>query len=70
MAGNIAAKVLADERSRAQADDIMNKAADRSACMLLEHRVALLAVADALCQYDELTGDLVHEIIADAVSTS
>src|SRR5258706_5416970 len=69
MAGNMAAKVLADERSRAQADEIMNKAADKSACMLLEHRVALLAVADALCQHDELTGDLVHEIVAEAVST-
>jgi cell division protease FtsH len=69
-AGNIAAKVFADEQSRVQADDIMNKAADRSACMLLEHRGALLAVADALCAHDELTGDLVHEIVAAAVSTS
>ncbi len=70
MTGNITAKVLADELSRVQADDIMNKAADRSACMLLEHRGALLAVADALCEHDELTGDLVHEIVAAAVSTS
>ena len=70
MAGNITAKVFADESSRAQADDIMNKAADKSACMLLEHRTALLAVADALCEHDELTGDLVHEIVAEAVSTS
>jgi cell division protease FtsH len=70
MAGNLAAKVMADERCRAQADDILNKAADASACMLLEHRGALLAVADALCQHDELTGDLVHEIVAAAVSTS
>jgi ATP-dependent Zn protease len=70
MAGNMTAKVLADERCRAQADDIMNKAADTSACMLLEHRHALLAVADALCQHDELTGDLVHEIVATAVSAS
>lgn len=68
MAGNITAKVFADDQSRVQADDIMNKAADRSACMLLEHRGALLAVADALCQHDELTGDLVHEIVATAVS--
>ena len=70
MAGNLTAKVMADERYRAQADDIMNKAADASACMLLEHRGALLAVADALCQHDELTGDLVHEIVAAAVSAS
>ncbi|MEP7046506.1 MAG: AAA family ATPase [Ilumatobacteraceae bacterium] len=70
MAGNMAAKVLADEHCRAQADEIMFKAADRSACMLLEHRGALLAVADALCAHDELTGDLVHEIVAAAVSTA
>jgi cell division protease FtsH len=70
MAGNMAAKVMADERSRAQADEIMNKSADISACMLLEHRGALLAVADALCQHDELTGDLVHEIVAVAVSNA
>ena len=70
MAGNMAAKVMADERSRAQADEIMNKSADISACMLLEHRGALLAVADALCQHDELTGDLVHEIVAAAVSNA
>ena len=38
--------------------------------MLLEHRSALLAVADALCQYDELTGDLVHEIVSVAVTNA
>ncbi len=70
MAGNMTAKVFADERSRVQADDLLNAAADRSACMLLEHRGALLAVADALIQHDELTGDLVHEIVADTVSNT
>jgi ATP-dependent Zn protease len=70
MAGNMAAKVFADERSRVQADEMLNAAADRSACMLLEHRTALLAVADALCQYDELAGDFVHEIVADTVSNA
>lgn len=70
LAGNLTAKVLADQRSREQADEIMHKSADKSACMLLEHRGALLAVADALCQHDELTGDLVHEIVAEAVSTN
>ena len=70
MAGNLTAKVFADQRSREQADEIMHNGADKAACMLLEHRVALLAVADALCEHDELTGDLVHEIVAEAVSTS
>jgi ATP-dependent Zn protease len=70
VSGNMAAKVFADERSRVQADEMLNSAADRSACMLLEHRTALLAVADALCQYDELAGDVVHEIVADTVSNT
>ena len=70
MAVNMAAKVFADVRSRVQADEMLNAAADRSACMLLEHRTALLAVADALIQYDELAGDLVHEIVADTVSNT
>lgn len=67
LSGNLTAKVLGDAHCREQADELLHKAADKSACMLLEHRGALLAVADALCQHDELTGDLVHEIVADAV---
>ena len=47
-AGNLVAKVLHDEKARARADEFMNTAADRAACMVLEHRRALLAVADGL----------------------
>jgi len=66
-AGNLVAKVFGDDKARAKADELMNSAADRAACTLLEHRRALLALADALCENDELNGDEVHAIVAGAV---
>lgn len=66
-AGNLVAKVFADDKARAKADELMNSAADRAACTLLEHRRALLALADALCECDELNGDEVHAIVAGAM---
>jgi cell division protease FtsH len=63
MGGNIVAKVLADEPSRAKVEGILESAADRVACMLLEHRSALVAIADALCAKDELSGDEVSKIV-------
>jgi len=66
-ANNLVAKVLHDEVARAKADHLMNAAADRAACTLLEHRRALLALADALCEQDELNGDQVHAIVAGAM---
>jgi hypothetical protein len=68
-AGNLVAKVLHDEKARARADEFMNSAADRAACAVLEHRRALLALADALCEQDELGGDEVHSIVASAMAT-
>ncbi len=65
-ADNLVAKVLRDERARATADSLLHAAADRAACTMLEHRRALLALADALCQSDELGGDEVHAIVAGA----
>ena len=69
MAGahNLVAKVLHDEVAREKADQLMNAAADRAACTLLEHRRALLALADALYEQDELNGDQVHAIVAGAM---
>jgi len=66
-ANNLVAKVLHDEVARAKADELMDAAADRAACTLLEHRRALLALADALCDQDELNGDQVHAIVAGAM---
>jgi ATP-dependent Zn protease len=67
-AGNLVAKVLNDEKSRAKADELMKKAYDRASCAVLEHRAALLALADALCLDDEIDGDAVHAIVATTVS--
>ncbi|MCB0954787.1 MAG: AAA family ATPase [Ilumatobacteraceae bacterium] len=66
-AGNLVAKVLHDDKSREKADEFMSIAADRAACTVLEHRRALLALADALCEQDELTGDEVHNIVASSM---
>ena len=67
-AGNLVAKVLHDESSRAEADRMMKAAADRASCAVLEHRRALIALADALCERDELSGDEVHAIVAQGVA--
>ena len=48
---------------RAKVEAILESAADRVACMLLEHRAALIALADALCAEDELHGDRIAEIV-------
>lgn len=66
-AENLVAKVLRDERARATADELLHAAADRAACTMLEHRRALLALADALYEADELSGDDVHAIVAGAM---
>ncbi|MFN8022723.1 MAG: AAA family ATPase [Acidimicrobiales bacterium] len=63
LGGNLVAKVLADEPSRAKVEGILESAADRVACMLLEHRSALIAIADALCANDELSGEEVSKIV-------
>jgi hypothetical protein len=67
-AGNLVAKVFHDDIARAKADEYMNRAADRAACAVLEHRHALLALADGLVEQDELSGDEVHAIVAAAMA--
>jgi len=67
-AENLVAKVLQDDRARAKADQLLHTAADRAACALLEHRRSLLALADALCELDELSGDEVHAIVAGSMA--
>jgi ATP-dependent Zn protease len=63
MGGNLVAKVLSDQPSRDKVEGILESAADRVACMLLEHRSALIAIADALCTHDELTGEEIGRIV-------
>jgi ATP-dependent Zn protease len=67
LTGNLVAKVMSDPGYRQQADDVLNAAADRVACMMLEHRGALIAIADELCEQDELSGDMVTRIVTGAM---
>ncbi len=62
--GNLVAKVLADPPMREKAESLLAAAADRAACMVLEYRAALLAIADSLCANDEITGVEVGSIVA------
>jgi ATP-dependent Zn protease len=68
-AGNLVAKVLSDDSARLKVDELLNSCADRAACIMLEHRVALIALADALCMYDELDGQQVHRVLAAACAS-
>jgi cell division protease FtsH len=68
-AGNLVAKVLADEAARAKTEQLLSSAADQAACMVLEHRSALIALADALCTHDELSGEEVNRIVAESISS-
>ena len=64
--GNLVAKVLADERSRTQVEEILRTGADRAACLVLENRDALMRIADALIEQDELTGAEVMALLQPA----
>ncbi len=65
-AGNLVAKVLSHDVSREQADNMVKAAADRAACMLIEHRLTLITLAQALCDRDELTSEEVHNLVDSA----
>ena len=70
MSNNLVAKVLADEPSRKKVDAILDAAADRAACMVLEYRDALMGIARALLEHDELSGPEIHAIVADNAHSS
>ena len=63
--GNLVAKVLADPPTREKAEALLASAADRAACMVLEYRSALLAIADSLCANDEITGVEIGAIVVN-----
>ena len=65
-AGNLVAKVLSHDVSREQADKMVKAAADRAACMLIEHRLTLITLAQALCDRDELSSEEVHNLVDSA----
>ncbi|MEO6125302.1 MAG: AAA family ATPase [Ilumatobacteraceae bacterium] len=69
-AANLVSKVLSDEPSRAKVDSILDSAADRAACMLLEYRDALMAIARGLLEHDELSGADVHDLVTATAHSS
>jgi ATP-dependent Zn protease len=64
-AANLVAKVLSDEPSRQAAEALMVEGSDRAAMMVSKYRDALLRIADALCESDELEGDQIKSIVAE-----
>ena len=64
-AANLVAKVLSDEPSREAAEAIVADGAERAARMTETYRDALLRIADALCERDELEGAEISAIVAD-----
>lgn len=63
-AANLVAKVLADEPSRAAAEQYMQEGAERAAYMVDTYRDALYDIADTLCEHDEVDGDRIRAIVA------
>ena len=63
IAGNLVAKVLADDPSREAAEQLMAEGEKRAADMVSTYRAALLDIADGLCENDELKGDEIKEIV-------
>jgi len=63
-AGNLVAKVLADEPTREAAEAYMTEGAERADTMVARYRVALHEIADLLCAQDEVEGERIREIVA------
>ena len=62
-AANLVAKVLADDASRQAAEAYLTEGAERAAWMVEHYRDALVAIADALCNHDEVEGERIREIV-------
>ena len=65
-ARNLAAKVLADEPSRETVDSILRNAKTKVTELLDANRHIVEALRDALIERDELVGDEILEVIAEA----
>jgi ATP-dependent Zn protease len=63
-AGNVVAKVLGDEASRAAVEAILDAAKAEATVILRSHRVVAEALRDALLEREELVGDEILEVIA------
>ncbi|MGE0794448.1 MAG: hypothetical protein AB7O29_03765, partial [Acidimicrobiia bacterium] len=65
-ANNLVAKVLSDEASRKQVEQLLDGAKARAAAILHERRHVLDALRDALLANDELVGQEILDVIAEA----
>ncbi|MEZ5216483.1 MAG: AAA family ATPase [Ilumatobacteraceae bacterium] len=63
-ATNIVAKVASDQRSRDAAESILSECEHVAMDLVGQHRDALYAIADALLEQDELSGDEVRVLVA------
>jgi ATP-dependent Zn protease len=64
-AGNLVAKVLADDAARAAAESLVAEAETAARQLVGTHRDALVALAAALIERDELSGAEVRAVLAD-----
>ncbi|HEY2332485.1 MAG TPA: AAA family ATPase [Acidimicrobiales bacterium] len=65
-ANNLVAKVLSDEASRKTVEEILDAAKARASAILHERRPTLEALRDALLARDELVGQEILDVIAQA----
>ncbi|MDH5505527.1 MAG: AAA family ATPase, partial [Acidimicrobiia bacterium] len=66
LGGNLAAKVLSDNRARSQVETILTKNKERVDQLLGQHRHVIRALADALLERNELIGDEIIDVITAA----
>jgi ATP-dependent Zn protease len=69
-AGNLVAKVLGDEESRAALEQLLRDAKASASTLLVTHCNVLLALRDALLDREELVGDEILAVIAAAEATT
>ncbi|MCP3856280.1 MAG: AAA family ATPase [Actinomycetia bacterium] len=65
-AGNVVAKVLSDEVSREQVENLLDESREEVVVMLSTNRHVVEALRDALLDHDELVSDEILDVIAAA----
>jgi len=66
---NLAGRVLADPHAREEVDALLSDARQRVTDLLSEHMSLVAALRDALLERDELVGDQITAVLADAGDT-
>ncbi|HET9733029.1 MAG TPA: AAA family ATPase [Acidimicrobiales bacterium] len=63
---NLVSKVLSTESGRGEVDEVLSSARDEVRSLLSRHRSVVEALRDALLEREELVGDEITKVIADA----